>query len=238
MTSDGWNESAEAWIGHLGAHGDDGRRYILDPAMHPRLEGRGFKRALDVGCGEGRVCRWLSNIGVDAIGIDPTERLIEEARRRGPGGDYRIASAEALPFEDASFDLVVTCLSLIDIPDFRAAIREMTRVLEPGGTLMAANLTSYNSAADGRGWKRGGMGAYKHFAFDHYLEERANDVSWAGIHIKNWHRPLSAYMQAYLGEGLRLTFFDEPAAIGAPDAYTERQARAPWFNLMEWTKPA
>ena len=49
-------------------------------------------------------------------------------------------------FADASFDLVVSYITLVDIPDFRAAIREMARVLRPGGALLMANLTGYISA--------------------------------------------------------------------------------------------
>ncbi len=74
--------------------------------------------------------------------------LIDHARALDPEGDYRIESAEALGFADAEFDLVVSYLSLIDIPDASAAIREMVRVLKPGGTLLIANLTSFNSAGD------------------------------------------------------------------------------------------
>jgi len=178
----------------------------------------------------------LRDEGIAAAGIDPTETLIARAKALDPTGTYQIARGEDLPFEASSFDLVITCLSLIDIPDFRAAISEMARVLAPGGTLFAVNLTSYNSAGDGRGWKRGGFGQYKHFALDNYLDERANKVSFAGIHIENWHRPLSAYMQAYLGAGLELTHFDEPPAIGGPEDFVERYNRAPWFNVMEWRK--
>jgi hypothetical protein len=52
--SNGWNDSAEAWIAELGAEGDFGRRYVLDSPKIERIRGQGFGAALDVGCGEGR----------------------------------------------------------------------------------------------------------------------------------------------------------------------------------------
>jgi ubiquinone/menaquinone biosynthesis C-methylase UbiE len=142
----GWDSSASAWIANMGERGDRGRRLILDPALRARLADSGFRRALDVGCGEGRVCRLMQSLGIETVGIDPTEAMIAEARRRDPAGDYRLGAAEQLPFADASFDLAVTCLTLIDITDYRTAIAEMARVLVPGGTLLAANLTPVISA--------------------------------------------------------------------------------------------
>jgi ubiquinone/menaquinone biosynthesis C-methylase UbiE len=62
---------------------------------------------------------------------------------RDPGGDYQLARAEALPFPNASFDLVVSYLTLIDIANFRLALMEMARVLMPAGTLLIANLNSF-----------------------------------------------------------------------------------------------
>src|SRR5690606_16488180 len=127
--SDGWKESAEAWIASMGESGDFGRQFILDAPMLARVRKGGFDRALDVGCGEGRFCRLLRGEGIETIGIDPTEALLEQARRRDPSGDYRLGRAEKLDFADGSFDLVVSYLTLIDIEDIDAAIFEMARVL-------------------------------------------------------------------------------------------------------------
>ena len=235
MANSDWDTSAEAWIRHIGSEGDGSRKHVLDPAINNWLDDQSFSRALDVGCGEGRFCRMLQTRGIETTGIDPTQRLIDQAQIVNPKGQYILGRAEDLPFENESFDLVVSYLSLIDIPDFRSAISEMARVLQPKGALLVANLTSFNSAGDGRGWKRDGFGQYKYFKLDNYLEERANSVSFAGIQIENWHRPLSAYMQSYMDAGLQLELFDEPPAVSGD--ILERYNRAPWFNLMVWRKP-
>jgi hypothetical protein len=57
------------------------------------------------------------------------------------------------------------------------------------------------------------------------------------MRIQNWHRPLSTYLQLFLGHGLTLTHFDEPAPVGGDPATAERYRRVPYFLIMEWTKP-
>src|SRR6478672_11818220 len=112
-----WQTSADAWIADMGEFGDFGRRYVLDPVMLPRALSRSPQKALDVGCGEGRFCRMLKQHGIDVTGVDPTPGLLEAARSRDTDGAYLEATAERLPFDDNAFDLVVSYLSLIDIPD-------------------------------------------------------------------------------------------------------------------------
>lgn len=92
----------------------------------------GAKTALDVGCGEGRFCRMMAARVPKIIGLDPTEHLLEEARWLGRA-TYVKGVAENLPFEDQSFDLVVSYLSLIDIPDIESAYGEFGRVIRKGG---------------------------------------------------------------------------------------------------------
>jgi SAM-dependent methyltransferase len=240
MSTDGadWDSSASAWIANMGEQGDRGRRFVLDPALRARLSDSSFRRALDVGCGEGRVCRLMQALGIETVGIDPTEAMIAEARRRDPAGDYRVGGAERLAFADASFDLAVTCLTLIDITDFRTAIAEMARVLSPGGTLLAANINPVQSAGMGKGWRRDAEGRPAEFALDRYLDEWWEWVEWANIRVRNWHRPLSAYVQAYLAAGLTLVWYEDLKPV---DGFGEDERRlwdrAPWFDLMEWRKP-
>src|SRR5215218_5632971 len=169
--NNGWDESASGWIAEMGEEGDFGRKVVLDAPMTERLRDKGFQSALDVGCGEGRFCRMLRARGIAAIGIDPTKSLVLHARRQDPHGDYRIGRAEALGFPDSSFDLVVSYLSLIDIPDIKKGIAEMARVLKPDGALLIANLTSFNTAGQPADWVKHPDGA-RRFIIDRYMEER------------------------------------------------------------------
>jgi SAM-dependent methyltransferase len=234
-----WEESAQAWIASLGERGDRGREFVLDPAMKPLLVAGGYRRALDVGCGEGRLCRMMADMGIAVTGLDPTPSLIAYAHNAHPAGHYVQAGGEAMPFDDAHFDLVVSCLSLIDMADFRAAIREMVRVLEPGGTLMIANLTSFNTAGTGNGlgWREDSSGQRTHFALTNYLDETVSWEEWRGIRVQNHHRPLGTYMTAFLDHGLILRHFSEPEPVGANPEFTAHYRRMPWFVIMVWEKP-
>ncbi|MBY0507477.1 MAG: class I SAM-dependent methyltransferase [Bryobacteraceae bacterium] len=234
--SNGWDESAGAWIASLGDDGDFGRQFVLDAPMLARVRGRGFRTALDLGCGEGRFCRLIQPEGIATIGVDPTQALLTRARELDPHGDYRLGRAEDLDLPPASVDLVVSYLSLIDIPDLAAATARIVSVLRPGGTFLIANLTSFNTAAPPGGWMTDRHGQQR-FCIDHYLEERATWVAWRGIRIQNWHRPLSTYMSLFLAQGLELRHFAEPPPTGGDPRKADRYRRVPFFQIMEWEKP-
>ncbi len=221
----------------MGEGGDWARQQITDPSFLRILEGLAATCAVDVGCGEGRSCRMIRARGIECIGIDPTRALLDEARRRDPGGTYLLAGAEALPLADACVDLVLSCMSLIDIEDIDRAIPEMARVLRPGGRLVVFNLTSFVTAGGPRGWQRGPDGEKQVFGIDRYLEDWAYEVAFSGLRIINRHRPLSRYMALFLGEGLTLERFEEPLPVTPDDPRTKDYCRAPWIHGMVWRKP-
>lgn len=233
--NNGWDQSARAWIASMGERGDWGREHVLDPIMLERASARRFGYALDAGCGEGRFCRMLKARQIPAIGIDPTPELIAQAKKLDPNGDYYIARAELLPFADASFDLVISYLTLIDIADFRKAVAEMVRVLKRDGALLIANLNSFIMSSPA-GWVEDSDGRYLHYPVDRYLDEFPEWVEWSGIRIENWHRPLASYMREFLRHDLVLSFFDEPSPVSGEPARQARYRRAPWFMVMEWIR--
>jgi SAM-dependent methyltransferase len=237
----GWEASAPGWIEHQG-DGDYTRKVLLDGPMLDLCGQVTGKRILDVGCGEGRFCRMLAQRGAQTVGLDPTSLLIQTAQQhKHPKGEYIRGSGEKLPFESEGFDTVVFYLSLIDIPDFRSAIREANRVLRPGGSLVAGNLASHaTTLASSLGWVKDDSGKRLYFQIDNYLDEYGQVVHWKNIRILNWRRPLSAYFDTYLSEGLILKRFLEPAPT--PEQVAENPSwnydrRVPYTNAMLWQKP-
>ena len=107
----------------------------------------GVRSMLDVGAGVGHWGRLLSNVlAPDAtlVGIDREPRWVEEATERAAEAgladrfSYRLSTAEELPFEDESFDLVTCQTLLIHVADARAVIDEMVRVTKRGGLVVAS----------------------------------------------------------------------------------------------------
>jgi SAM-dependent methyltransferase len=121
----------EPWYEHLYA--------VLHPLLvaelTPPRDGRP-RRALDAGCGTGFQTALLEGLGYASHGVDVAERLLGQARRRLVRPALALADLEALPYREASFDVVVCCgstLSFVDHP--AAALRELGRVLRPRGRL-------------------------------------------------------------------------------------------------------
>ena len=90
-------------------------------------------RVLDLCCGQGNVTEALLNLGLDAVGVDFSPKMLDFARRRVPTGNFVEADAEDLIFDDAEFDAVVCNFGLIHVPDQPRALAEIRRVLKPGG---------------------------------------------------------------------------------------------------------
>jgi ubiquinone/menaquinone biosynthesis C-methylase UbiE len=109
-------------------------------------EQAGGLRLLDVGCGTGHHMARLARRGFEVAGVDGSEDMLKHARANNPGAEIRRADVEQLPFADASFDYIVCIEVLRYLPDSSRALREMARVLRPGGVCLAtaAPLLSLN----------------------------------------------------------------------------------------------
>jgi len=113
---------------------DPGRLRRLIEFLGPR---RG-ERALDVACGPGIVTAALDQAGLLSCGVDLTLEMLREAASRG--GRFVQGDTVRLPFKEAAFDVVVCRNSLHHVLDPAAAMREMTRVVRPGGRLVVEDM--------------------------------------------------------------------------------------------------
>lgn len=99
------------------------------------------EQLLDVACGTGILARHaVDQVGSpdQVVGLDLNEGMLEVARRKAPAVTWRQGRAEALPFADQSFDVVVSQFGLMFFDDRVRALQEMLRVLRPGGKLAIA----------------------------------------------------------------------------------------------------
>ena len=96
------------------------------------------QRVLDVACGTGILAREITLRKARVVGLDPNPGMLAVARELDPAVDWREGVAGSLPFPDESFDAVVSQFGLMFFTDRRQALREMLRVLAPGGRLAVA----------------------------------------------------------------------------------------------------
>ena len=111
-------------------------------SSRPWVCSRAAGAVLDVCVGDGRNLPHYP-AGVSVTGVDWSPAMVEASRRMaerlGMPADIRVADAERLPFPDGRFDTVVATFALCCVPDERAALAEMVRVLKPGGSLLLAD---------------------------------------------------------------------------------------------------
>lgn len=125
------------------AYDERSRTYVRERALR-MLPDRRYQRVLEVGTGTGFFILnlWLTGFVAEAHATDISPGMLavcaESARRIGCDLRVRTGDAERLPYADEQFDLVVGHAVLHHLPDPRASLRELSRVLRPGGTLFIA----------------------------------------------------------------------------------------------------
>lgn len=126
-------------------------RFSTSPMGFPRwmfnvvLETPAEAKVLEVGCGNGQIwakCATLVPPGWELVLTDLSKGMIDQARRRldtlPRAPEFGVADVRSLPFPEGRFDLVLANYMLYHVPDLQEGVRELARVLRPGGRLLAA----------------------------------------------------------------------------------------------------
>jgi SAM-dependent methyltransferase len=223
-----WDDSAEDWIRWARSPGHDHYFWRLNlPALLELLPPPG-RRTLDVGCGEGRLARELSARGHRVTGVEGSPALAEAARASDPALEVICADAAELPLPDASADLAVACLSLLNMDDMPRVVAEVVRVLEPGGRFAIVEVHPFRSAAE----------VDDYFAATRFTETRERDGLRMTFH--DTHRPLTDLFGALEGARMTVEAVREPVPDDAHVAERPEAARwrkSPLFLHLRAIKP-
>lgn len=103
-------------------------------------------RVLDLACGTGDLAERSAALGARVVGLDLTPRMLNLARQRKPNSQLVAADMCDLPIADTAFSVVTVGYGLRNVPDLPAALREIHRVLKPGGRLCALDFDKPESA--------------------------------------------------------------------------------------------
>lgn len=201
-------------------------------------EGAKDLAALDLGCGPGR---WLAaqiahfnGRPVRWVGLDPFAGMLALARRNAPGAELVQGGAEAIPFPDVSFDLVVSITSFHHFEDKERALDEVVRVLRPGGYFEIGNIAPWSM----RGWwsyrffpESWDMDAAKHWPVERLLEGlRRRGLAAAAPSINPWRvktKIANVLAQAERRTLSQLASLDDPAYARGLERIKELVAENP-----------
>jgi demethylmenaquinone methyltransferase / 2-methoxy-6-polyprenyl-1,4-benzoquinol methylase len=123
---------------------------VMTAGLHHRWRSRAVDlarvgpgtRALDVACGTGDLAIELASRGGDVVGSDFSEGMLERARKKAPGLTWEQADAMALPYADDEFDAVTVGFGARNFGDLGQGLREMVRVVKPGGRVVILEITT------------------------------------------------------------------------------------------------
>jgi SAM-dependent methyltransferase len=227
-----WTRVAADWIAWARTPNHDALWAYRDQLL--AFIGRGEGKALDIGCGEGRISRLLKERGYCVVAADPVESFVAAAAQAQSAHDYAVAAAANLPFEDGRFDLAVLYNVLMDVDDVPAALREASRVLRPSGTLIISIVHPLTDC--GRYVDTGPDAPY--IRMDTYFGRRRFDGTeqrnGLRMHFAGWSQPLESYVAALESAGLAVTSLREPVPdIGSAGDHLELWRRIPLFLWLK-----
>jgi len=193
----------DSFAGEFHQHAEDAiyNAYYDRPACLDLLGDVAGQTVLDAACGPGLYARELLARGARVIGFDQSPRMIEIAAQTAPGGEFRAHDlADPLSWlPDASVDLALCALAIHYVDDRVRALRELRRVLRPGGALV---LSTQHPVVD---WHKNGGS---------YFDVRLLDETWSnGWHLRYWMTPLEVTCAEIADAGFVIERLTEPRPV-------------------------
>jgi ubiquinone/menaquinone biosynthesis C-methylase UbiE len=216
-----WLSLADWFDEDQGDAGDLWHRTLIFPGIIKVIGKISGRDVLDVGCGNGSLARILARMGNRVTGIDGSAGIIEHAKAREAanpfGATYLATDAAYLSmFQAGSFDLVTSCMALMDMPDAAGAIKEMGRVVRRTGRCVMLFSHPCFDIPNASSWlTEWGFGHQPEISLRllRYREVYSEWLRWSwknDYEMLAYHRPLSWYFRAIRDAGLAVTMLEEP----------------------------
>lgn len=196
-----WQANAEAWTAAVREQRIESRRLVTDAAIVRAILALEPKRVLDLGCGEGWLCRGLAEQGISAVGVDASAPLIAAAQQAGSGlSHYRVcgyAELEVQASQLGQFDLLVCNFALLE-EKLESTLTTLHRLLKKDGHLLIQTLHPWRAGNEARyqdGWQVE--------TFSTLAEGFSEPMPW-------FFRTLESWLKLLQQTGWRLQWLQEP----------------------------
>ncbi|KIL39424.1 hypothetical protein SD70_20445 [Gordoniibacillus kamchatkensis] len=223
---DSWKANAEAWTNSIRLKEIESRKVSTDHAVLNEIISLQPNKVLDVGCGEGWLARALSEQGIEVVGFDGSEELVEKASAAG-GGIFHYLNYSDFgrnPLQIGhDFDVAVCNFSLFS-EEITSLLQSLTSILSPNGIIIIHTLHPYSIAQDGRyesGWREetfSNMGeGYKAKMpwFYRTMGAWLNELKMAGIELRDCKEPIHPVSGKPLSLLLKTTPKNNPRSADA-----------------------
>ena len=218
-----WESLADWYDEKEGEGGDLWHRALIDPVLIRVVGNCDGKAVLDLGCGNGYLSRVFARRGARVTAVDSSPRMVKNAKARDPGNSLKINyitsdAARLKMVDDDSFDLVFANMSLMDIEDGEGAIREVNRVLKPGGRFVASISHPCFDNGSNSGWvsEKSTLESPKVFRrIRSYRSPFSEEIPWRigekeRKYTRSFHRPLNWYARVLHSNGMSIVSLEEP----------------------------
>jgi 2-polyprenyl-3-methyl-5-hydroxy-6-metoxy-1,4-benzoquinol methylase len=220
-----WDAAIDVWEEFEERGLDYSREFVHGPALLRALGPVEGLSVLDVGCGQGRFTRTLAERGARVTAIDWSGPMLAAARRRerhdGLGIRYLRMDARSIGtrWKRPTFDRIVACMSLMDMPGLSTVLRGVRRALRSDGRLVFSISHPMNTAAVG--WERASDRNTGAMRIDRYFIERVGVTEWRMARLRrpfdtlHWHRTLESWFGLLEDARFSVDRLMEPRATAA-----------------------